>query len=303
MSSSTFAAPCAAAIRVTLAVVACAAALIAFPRAASAANGPILFTDYSKIWSVQPDGTGLRTVSQKDADYLDVSRNGKYLAYTHGSLYSMKLKGKKRKTKDLLKRYPIVRNLGGAYFPSWSPNGKQIVFAGANDGRLYTIKSNGKRLRYLLGKDRVVGYGYPIWSPRGDEIFFTDGWDSSNLKAVNLKTGAERLIYPGDGEAGTVTDFDVSPDGQRIAFYAPYSNWMINVDGTGLREITPPGAYFESYEGLSFSPDGTEISGVYDGEMWALHGQLGSNTGVGGYARLLTAELPGAAYDTTWAPR
>jgi Tol biopolymer transport system component len=273
-------------------------AMLIAPVGAGASS--VVFTDYESIYSVGADGTGLRAISQKNAGQIAVSPNGKQLAYTHGSLYAMPLSGKKRKPMDLLKRYPTVRNLAGAYYPSWSPNGKQLVFAGANDGRLYIIKSNGKGLRYLLGKTRVVGYGHPIWSPTGDEIFFTDGADGSDLKAVDLRTGAERVVYPGDGPAGTVEDFDVSPDGQRIAFYAPYRNWMINVDGTGLRQISPPNGYFVSYEGLSFSPDGSELAGAYDGEVWALDGEHGADEGSGGYTRLLTAELPGPAFDTDW---
>src|SRR5690349_10112953 len=129
--------------RTWAAVGACAMAMIV-PAGAGASS--VVFTDYESIYTVGADGTGLRTISQRNADHLAVSPNGKQLAYTHGSLYTMKLTGRKRKTADLLKRYPIVRNLGGAYSPSWSPDGKQIVFVGANDGRLYVVKSNGRGL-------------------------------------------------------------------------------------------------------------------------------------------------------------
>ncbi len=69
------------------------------------------------------------------------------------------------------------------------------------------------------------------------------------------------MIYSGSGPAGTPVDFDWHPSGARIAFYAPYRNWMINSDGTGLRQISPDAA-FVSYENMTFSPDGTRLSGA-----------------------------------------
>jgi Tol biopolymer transport system component len=203
----------------------------------------------------------------------------------------------------------VNRNIGGAYSPSWSPDGKRIAFVGYNDGRLYTIGANGKGLRFVLGKSRIIGWvANPRWSPNGKEIAFKDAGDHSNLKAVNLRTRKERVIYystdPATGESnpsGTPENFDWSPDGKRIAFYAPYRNWMINSDGTGLRQISPQQA-FVSYETLTFSPDGTELAGAYQSEIWAMDGDFGADLNQGGYTRLLTGEHAGGEWTPDWAP-
>ncbi len=287
----------------TLAAIVVAFISIAVPQAASAAkNGPILFTDYDAIWRVNADGSGIKKVLNKPAWSMAASPDGKRLLYTHGGLYLTGING--GKVKNLLKRYPTEDNFAGVNWASWAPNGKRIVFAGQNDTRLYTIKPNGKGLRYLLGKNRT-GTSQPAYSPNGREIAFLDTWAGSSLMAVNVKTGKERLIYPGDGPAGTAVDFDWHPSGQRIAFYAPYRDWMINADGSGLRQISPDQA-FVSYEDLTYSPDGTRLVGrtVANGgttsELWLMDGNFGA--GPGGFVDEITTGFPGSAFAPEWAP-
>jgi Tol biopolymer transport system component len=180
---------------------------------------------------------------------------------------------------------------------------------GYNDGRLYTIGANGKGLRFVMGRSRIIGtFSNPHWSPNGKEIAFIDGGDNSTLRAVNLRTHKERVIYRSydratgeSASSGTPENFDYSPDGRRIAFYAPYRNWMINVNGTGLRQISPQQA-FVSYETLTFSPDGREMAGAYKSEIWAMDGTNGADPAQGGYTRLLTGGHPNGEWTPDWAP-
>jgi len=291
-------------IAVVLALGAGFAGLLTVSTGASASsNGSILFSDYSNIWKIQPDGSKLTKVAKRAAWSLDASPNGKTLIYTHDGLYRMPLKG--GRPTNLLKRYPTVDKFAGVNWASWSPSGKRIVFVGQNDGRIYVIKSNGKGLAYLLGKHRT-GLLHPVWSPNGKEIAFIDVRKGSSLMAVNLRSGKERLIYPGDGPAGTPVDFDWHPSGTRIAFYAPYRDWMIDQDGSNLHQISPDSA-FVSYENLDFSPDGRELlgrsvaSGGTTSELWDLDGTFGAASG--GYAREITTSFAGSAFFPEWAPK
>lgn len=203
----------------------------------------------------------------------------------------MSMSGKK--PKDLLKRYPVERNLAGAYSPQWAPNGKRIVFVGYNNGALYTVKSNGRGLTRLLGKERIVGtFADPTYTPNGREILFID---YGGLHAVNVKSGAERVIHePSSGDFAE--SFDVAPNGQYIHFYAPYGNWRINIDGSGLARLTE--TFGPSFEQPSFSPDGTEIAAQNLGEIWAIDGFAGYTGGQRG----LTQSRPGNEYFPEWAP-
>ena len=77
--------------------------------------------------------------------------------------------------------------------PSWSPDGKQIVFAcekGTNQMGLFIINSDGNGIHELnlenLGSPSVVRY--PTWSPDGTQIIYVAGTDSGHTKiySVNL---------------------------------------------------------------------------------------------------------------------
>jgi Tol biopolymer transport system component len=271
--------------------------------AQAAKNGPILFSDYTSIWKINSNGSGLKRVAKKAAWSLHASPNGKQLLYTHDGLYRMPIGG--GKSVNLLKRYAVVDKFAGVSWASWSPNGKRIAFAGQNDGRIYLIKANGRGLRYLFGKNKT-GLHHPVWSPDGREIAYHDTWNDSSLMAVNVKTGRKRVIYPGNGEAGTPVGFDWHPSSKRIAFYAPYRNWMIDRDGSNLRQISPDQAFI-SYEDPVFSPDGKSLVGraVANGgttsELWLMDGFYGAADG--GFVNEITGRFGGSAFYPEWAPR
>ena len=271
--------------------------------ALAASNGPVLFSDYKSIWKVKPDGSGLKRIAKKAAWSLHASPNGRQLLYTHDGLYRMPING--GRSVNLLKRYPVVGGFAGVNWASWSPNGKRIVFAGQNDTRIYLMKSNGRGLRYLFRKYRT-GLLHPVWSPNGREIAYIDVQKGSSLMAVNVRSGRTRMIYSGSGPAGTPVSFDWHPSGKRIAFYAPYRNWMIDSDGSDLRQISPDQA-FVSYEDLRFSPDGREILGRalpvggLTSELWRLDGFYGA--AAGGFTQEVTGRFDGSAYYPEWAPR
>lgn len=278
-------------------------AFLASGQAEGARNGPILFSDYKSIWKIKPDGTGVKHIARKAAWSLHASPSGRQLLYTHDGLYRMPING--GRTVNLLKRYPIVDNFAGVSWASWSPNGKKIVFAGQNDTRIYLMNSNGTGLKYLFRKYRT-GLMHPVWSPDGREIAYIDVYKGSSLMAVNVRSGRTRMIYSGSGPAGTPVSFDWHPGGKRIAFYAPYRNWMIDRDGSDLRQISSDQA-FDSYEDLVFSPDGTEILGRalpvggLTSELWRLDGLYGA--GNGGFVKEVTGRFRGSPFFPEWAPR
>lgn len=294
---------CGKAVCLMALAVACVMVFAHPPASTAATNGPILFSDYRNIWKIQPDGTRLKKLARRAAWSLDVSPNGRTLAYTHDGLFTMPMGG--GRPTNLLRRYPVVSGFAGVDWASWAPNGKRIVFAGRDDTRVYLIKPNGKGLSYLFGKNRT-GLLHPVWSPNGREIAYIDVWKGSSLMAVNVKSGKTRMIYSGDGPAGTPVDFDWHPSGDRIAFYAPYRNWMIDSDGTDLRQISPDAAFI-SYEDIDFSPDGTSLLGrsVAVGgttsEIWELDGTFGAAPG--GFVNEVTTTFPGSAFFPEWAPK
>jgi Tol biopolymer transport system component len=115
--------------------------------------------------------------------------------------------------------------------PAFSPDGEQIAFRSERDGGgLFVMARTGESVRRLTD----TGFN-PTWSPKGDEIAFADEEITINprfgrgsrsaLRAVNVATGAKRLITDGDAVQPSW-----SPHGDRIAY------WPFRVDG-GQRDV------------------------------------------------------------------
>ena len=85
-----------------------------------------------------------------------------------------------------------LTKLGGvAQAPSWSPDGRRIVFsANAGEGHfdIYTVGADGKNVRLVTsGEDSFE----PAWSPDGKTIAFSE---AGAIVAIDLETGEERTL-------------------------------------------------------------------------------------------------------------
>ena len=137
---------------------------------------------------------------------------------------------------------------GGAGSPAWSPGGKLIAFWGATADPergqdVWVTRPNGSGLRRL-----IAAATDPAWSPDGKRIAFVRNGQIYTATAAG--TGIRRLTRTRS------TDFEPSwsPDGKRLVFSSlhRYKNQakddqrlsVVNIDGTGLREITDTNPLF-----------------------------------------------------------
>jgi WD40 repeat protein len=168
---------------------------------------------------------------------------------------------------------------GGAFA---TRDGSRVTFVGfAPDGRLSTITSA------LDGSDQVVlplpagtlNLASGPLSPDGVWIML-EGFDEAHNEdsgiyvaraadGSDLRRVTERHFIPGD----------FSPDGNQLLLFGNEpgdppkdgSLWIVNFDGTGLRQLTPDDTAVPCCFGYRWSPDGTKILfSSPDGSLWTI---------------------------------
>jgi len=141
----------------------------------------------------------------------------------------------------------LTRSTGKCRYPSWSPDGKTIVysyFAGnPYPVQLIAMNSNGTGQRILANGEYGEDGWDPAWSTDGKSIAFA-GWRQNKAMGLFLMDASGRnirTVFVRDNRLGGVYP-SWSPDGKRIAFADAvgkiFNIYTIAPDGSGLTQIT-----------------------------------------------------------------
>jgi len=146
------------------------------------------------------------------ADSVSFSKDGKwvaYVSYPEGTLWKSKSDGSQR---IQLSYPPLI-----AVLPSWSPDGKQLVFYGTMPGRdwlLYTVSTDGGAPSEQIPEDSERKLD-PDWSADGTKIVFGNGPGNkdSSIRVLDISTHQLSTL---PGSTGLYAH-RWSPDGRYIA--------------------------------------------------------------------------------------
>jgi Tol biopolymer transport system component len=223
----------------------------------------------------------------------------------------------------------ITANPYRDWAPTWTPDGERILFwrrpadiymdgeiwsgtAGGTDGDIWSVAADGTDERVLIAEEGYQDSG-PGVSPDGDTIAYSrlildpealNGYKVELWLADSDGTNRHRLFAQGDLKPWLPR---WSPDGARIVFFATddepalaHDIYVINADGTGLRQLTSQKGDRTGDWNPHWSPDGTRIlfNGMHESSRRGVYvmDDDGSNL------RRLTDE--GAAFRaTSWGRR
>ncbi len=219
------------------------------------------------------------------------------------------------------KPFPFTNAERSSFNPQWSPDGASIAFLSDRTGKnqLYRMSSNGGEAERLTDADD--GVSDFDWSPDGGwiAVSMTDPksealenrekemgefqWEDEDHRMTHLwklDLSSRALSRLTEGQAFTVDDFAVSPDGQRVAFGArPFPDpsaalqadiYVAEVEGPQVRKVVDwPGTDSSPL----WSPEGDRIAFVTAGGVETYYGndEIGTVAAAGGKPAIVTAEF------------
>lgn len=178
---------------------------------------------------------------------------------------------------------PSIAGPGGDSQPSWSPDGKTILYTSTRpDGidRIWTVDLATKDRTELIdyskvGSGAVGNVEWASYNPTGNgQIVFEEDASDGSSAHVYLREadGTIKLLV------GTATDSfhdggpSWSPDGSTVVFHSDrggdYDIWAINADGTDMRRLT---ATSDSDAYPVYKPDGSRIAFIRGNELWTMN--------------------------------
>jgi TolB protein len=133
---------------------------------------------------------------------------------------------------------------GSGWDPTWSPDGKQILFASDRNGssQLWIGNLNGSGLTQVRHLPDLRGRS--DWSPQNQIITYSGAAWGREIIAMNVDGSNKHQISPAGGNSQGPA---FSPDGQWVAFTAYFDKigdihgceiYIMRADGSDLRRLT-----------------------------------------------------------------
>jgi TolB protein len=258
----------------TILIAAALTPLLGAPSAQAAfpgADGRIAFTQeapagdhtQSDIYTVNPDGSGLRRLSASahqnefgpafDATGTQIAFWRTPAPFGPGSLWVMNAdgSGKRQLTTGV-----------DARDPAWDPTGTRLAYTGPGAGSfdIWTLRAADGQGRQRVTSGAATDFE-PAWSPDGTRIAFTRGLAQGDPGDLYVVAGAGSSPTPVTSTPAYDHQAAWGPGGQRLTYERDFANsssiFVVGADGSSPTRLTT-GAFFDT--GPAFSPRGNRIA-------------------------------------------
>ena len=205
--------------------------------------------DSSGLWMMNVDGSDAHLLLNGYDIYSAWSTEGDWIAYHQGGqIYKIPI------SSNLVDEAGVeqLTSPGENYFPAWSPDGEQIAYDCISGQQgIWIMDTTGSN------RKNVAEGRYPDWSINGThiiyiglygEIFCVNILDTSDMTRLTFLNQID--IYATDNRYPRY-----SPDGMQVVFESNANIWVMDVDGSNLKQLTT-----NSGRSPSWSPDGTRIA-------------------------------------------
>jgi len=135
--------------------------------------------------------------------------------------------------------------------PTWSPNGREIAFTSDRGGRpqIYVMSADGSNVRRLTFEGTYNAA--PAWSPRGNWIVYVCHLPKMGFKLCRMTPDGQTRVQITSGPNNEIDDSPSwAPDGRHLVFSSTKGGkshiYMVNMDGTGLEQLTSGGRHHSS---------------------------------------------------------
>lgn len=244
-------------------------------------SGRLLFVAGGNLWIWEKDRAQQLT-SAGDAAQAALSPDGSQIAFvirrpSASNIALLPIKGgEPRPLTDYESTQPIgsierVYESMWAFYPSWAPDGSQLVFASqggppagspASEYRLslFLLNPEADGLRSQIFAEYGVSVGHPIFTPDGKSLLFAYYPDATNPMRIYSLDLANYSATPLESAPEQSYDPAISPDGRWLA-YAARTNAGTNVflssmAGGQAQQIGD----FVAARAPVFSPDGKQLA-------------------------------------------
>ena len=209
----------------------------------------------AEIWTMKVDGSDSRRLTSNTSDDFGVAWSPDGTTLVFGAVQF-----EPDSTGELTPRTAHIYRMSGdggpatlisprgfrAQFPSWSADGRFIVFHGSQGIRdnasldIYVMEADGSDLRQLTSNARADTR--PDWSPDGRRIAYSSNRSGSNQIHVMNSDGSGDIQITTVAQGAGNQAPDWSPDGTKIVFVSNRDGdpevYVMNADGTDQRRLT-----------------------------------------------------------------